>query len=250
MGVIQFQFPGIPNARCVFTGREGAGYGGNISFEAGDNPQDVRLRRQRIFSGFADQGLSAWRECRQVHGDAIIVDPDPSDPLALPGNLVEADGMMTETPGLGLMIKTADCQPVLFADAAGRHIMAIHAGWRGNRINFPASAVARFCGRYNLKPEEVYAVRGPSLGPSAAEFTNFESEWGEEFRQWLHGGKMDLWALTRRQLEEAGIPGSQIYGIDICAWLNCDSWFSHRRDNRTGRQAAIIWISSETGAAL
>lgn len=251
MAMIFFQFHGIPNVGCVFCGRTDASrsYGGNISYDTGDEPRNVRANRASLFSRLGSRGMRAWHECRQVHGDYILVDPDPAPPRAEAPVCEEADGMMTSTPGLGLMIKTADCQPVLLSDAAGRHIMALHVGWRGNRINFPATAVKKFCDQYQLDPAEISAVRGPSLGPGAAEFINFESEWGEGFRAFYdpQTGRMNLWALTRSQLEAAGVPAAQIHGIDICTWMNEDAWFSYRRQKSGGRQASFIWIIPEGG---
>lgn len=251
MAMIFFQFHGVPNVGCVFCGREGAlsPYGGNISYNCGDQADKVRANRASLFSLLRSRGMRAWHECRQVHGEHIVI--EPSLPVAWVEDSVheEADGMMTSMPGLGLMIKTADCQAVLLSDAAGRHIMALHVGWRANRVNFPATAVKRFCGQYQLDPAEIRAVRGPSLGPAAAEFVNFESEWGDEFRPYYNPetGRMNLWALTRRQLECAGVLSDHIHGIDICTWMNDDAWFSYRRQKSAGRQASFIWIIPEGG---
>lgn len=249
MAMIFFQFHGIPNVGCVFCGRSGAPgpYGGNISYDTADHPRNVRANRASLFSRLRSRGMQAWHECRQVHGDHLLIEPAPLPPRAAAPVCREADGMVSSTPGLGLMIKTADCQPVLLSDARGRHIMALHVGWRGNRIKFPATAVKRFCEQYQLDPAEIRAVRGPSLGPAAAEFVNFESEWGDEFRDFYdpQTGRMNLWALTRSQLESAGVPAAHIHGIDICTWMNEDAWFSYRRQKASGRQASFIWIIPE-----
>lgn len=251
MAMIFFQFHGIPKVACVFCGRNGAPgtHAGNVSYEIAASPQDVCATRASLFTQLGDRGLQAWRECKQVHGDNVLVEPSPSEAWDRPASLDEADGMMTSMPGLGLMIKTADCQPVLLSDAAGRHIMALHVGWRGNRINFPAKAIKSFCEQYHLDPAVISAVRGPSLGPTAAEFVNFEAEWGDEFREFYdpHTRRMNLWDLTRRQLESAGVLPAHIHGIDICTWMNEDAWFSYRRDRVSGRQASIIWIIPEGG---
>lgn len=235
---LKFQFPGILSVHCLF----GDAGDGNISL-AGDNSlADAAANRRRFFDLAAKSGLGAWSELKQVHGDKIIVDPEATVIDARPDSLPQADGLTTNRPGLGLMIKTADCQPILLTDSQGRRIMAIHAGWRGNRADFPGRAVKRFCEIYDLEPGDILAARGPSLGPNAAEFVNFDSEWGPQFSSWLKNGAMDLWALTRFQLEQAGVPGRQIYEIDICTYDNSESWFSWRRSRSGRRQAALIWI--------
>lgn len=244
MALILFQFPGLAKVQCAFSGRsQYAGGIGNLSFQ--DDQATALASRKKLLERLRASGLEAIAECRQVHGDVILMDPVPSPFLNVAMSCEKADGMVTATPGLGLMIKTADCQPVLIADNSGRHIMALHIGWRGNRINFPASAVQRFCKQKNLRPQDLLAVRGPSLGH--AEFVNFDEEWGGEFESFYNpqSRSVDLWQLTRAQLERAGLLPEHIYQIDICTAGNHDSFFSWRRDKTAARQAGIIWIKPD-----
>ena len=186
-------------------------------------------------------GVQAFAEVHQVHGVRTIFEPEAQNPGDTP--LEQADGMATSRPNMALMIKTADCQPILLAHTGGRHIAALHVGWRGNRCGFPQSAVRRFCERYHLSPRDLLAVRGPSLGPARAEFIHFDSEWGEDFRPWFQpeSRTVDLWGLTRHQLMEAGLPSRNIFGVDICTAGNPQLCFSHRRHPASGRQASLIW---------
>ena len=246
---------------CAFQGRAQAASGaaglprvpwagGNISFNSGDNPAATASARAALLSVLRPHGLESWAEVRQVHGDALMEEPFAPPPSALPGYRMqdspEADGMFTAMPGKGLLIKTADCQPLLLAHKEGRHVAALHVGWRGNRCNLPGSGVARFCAACGLDPADIFAVRGPSLGPSRAEFVNFEREWGDAFRPWFDAKSrcMDLWGLTASQLEAAGVPQGHIFGLDICTSLNADHYFSHRHDPASGRQASLVWIEA------
>lgn len=242
---LNFKFPGIANVHCVFTGRlEGQDpLAGNISFLAGEDRAKVLAARQNLLASLEKRGLENLSEAHQVHGDGLLIEPAASG--LEPEHLPEADGLVTRQKNLGLMIKTADCQPILVAHRAGGHIMAIHAGWRGNRANFPQSAVERFCENYKLDARDIFAVRGPSLGPGNAQFVNFEREWPDSFRSWLDEKSrcMDLWNLTRAQLEAAGVPARQIFGLDICTLANREIFFSYRDNRCPGRQASIIWIS-------
>jgi hypothetical protein len=113
----------------------------------------------------------------------LHIEPEPVA-LDAPATLA-GDALATSVPGLALGIKTADCQPVLLAHESGRFVAALHVGWRGNVQNLPGSAVARLCAHYGCAPAELFAVRGPSLGPQAAQFTNFETEFGPRFREFL-----------------------------------------------------------------
>lgn len=193
-------------------------------------------------------GVQAFAEVHQVHGVRTIFEPEAQNPGDTP--LEQADGMATSRPNMALMIKTADCQPILIAHESGRYVMAVHSGWRGNRQEYPRVAVEEFCEHYGLEPRELWAVRGPSLGPAASEFVNFVSEWGPDFLPWYDRERrtMDLWMLARHQLETAGLAPGRILGIDLCTFDNAHLFFSYRhfrqKGSEDGRQGSFIWIRS------
>lgn len=244
---INFAFPGIPHVRCFFQNRlggesTGAYMASNISMDVGDNPKHVVYNRLRLQK---ELGIRSWCELKQVHGNVVKFDP-PETPSGEAATL-EADGSATNNPFKALVIKTADCQPVLLAHKSGKYIAGLHVGWRGNRIAFPVSGVEAFCTKYSISPSDVFAVRGPSLGPAEAQFINFENEWGVEWVRWFNKDTkmMDLWQLTKHQLQLAGIPEKQIFSLDLCTKTLEDDFYSYRRDRVTGRQASVIWIDLE-----
>lgn len=239
-----FQFPCIKNVYCAFQGRtEPIKTTGNICYKIGDNEENVNNARASIYKKLSAYGVQGWSECEQVHGNSIIINPENTHLFSQ--NLPKADGMMTMQKNQALMIKTADCQPVFVTDSRGQYIMALHVGWRGNRINFPGESINKFCETFNLEPKEIYAVRGPSLGPASAQFTNFEQEWGKEFKKWFNCGNMNLWNLTNDQIhnayEDRKVPYNHLYGIDLCTSLNNSEFFSYRKNKQDGRQANFIW---------
>ena len=244
-----FKFIDIPQVGCAFTSRRGGVSepphdSANISFDVGDEREAVAKNRRALYDRM---GLTGWCDLNQIHGDVIHFDPKPFAPEE-PATM-DGDGLATAAPGVGLVIKTADCQPILLAHRSGKYVAGLHAGWRGNKIDFPGSGVRRFCDHYGLKPEDVFAVRGPSLGPDAAEFVNFEKDFGPGFDNYFNPDtkRVDLWRMTRDQLMAAGVPEQQIFGIDLCTMGMDDTFFSYRKacasPNRdTGRQCGIIWI--------
>ena len=245
IGIIPFRFPGVPGVQCAFTGRTF----GNVSldFAARDAAPELWGRTVQARASIPEMlGIEAFAEVHQVHGVHTVFEPEAQEP-SLP-SCIDADGMATSRPGLALMVKTADCQPILVAHESGLFVMALHSGWKGNRQDYPRLAVLEFCERYGLEPSELWAVRGPSLGPAASEFTNFESEWGKEYLRWYDEERrtMDLWALARHQLESAGVPARRILGLDLCTFDNAEEFFSYRQFRRNGmedgRQASFIWI--------
>jgi len=245
LNFIRFHFPGVPAVECAFQLRTGgASRGpyaqGNVSLLVGDAPEAAAANRAALAT---ELGLEAVAELKQVHGDRLLCEPGAEALLrADTAPSVEGDGLAVSRPGLGLLIKTADCQPLFFAHESGRAVAALHVGWRGNRINFPAGGLRAFCARYQCAPGEVLAVRGPSLGPAAAEFVHFDREWGKAYAPWFDVRRrtMDLWRLTRSQLEEAGMAPERIFSLDLCT-TSLPQFFSYRRDKITGRQANLVW---------
>ena len=249
LSFIPFAFPGAPGVRCAFQTRdwgvsEGPYGGGNIAYTVGDDPLRVSANRLDLAASLE---LAEIAELDQIHGDTLVFDP-PASPLERfvePPAFPKGDGLATDKPGIGLIIKTADCQPILVAHKEGRHIAAFHIGWRGNRLRFLQSGIAAFCGRYGLDARDLLAVRGPSLGPQRSEFVNYGKEWGPDFANWFNARDktMNLWRLTRDQLLETGLPDEGIFGLDLCTASMPDSFFSYRRDGICGRQANVIWIA-------
>ncbi len=247
MTMIPFAFPGLPGVGAAFGGADGNGAGedasgeGNIAFGAGDDPARVLANRMEMRTRL---GFSSWHSLRQIHGAEMVFEPEAMD-LSAP-SIHEGDGLATAMPGKALIVKTADCQPILLAHASGEYVGALHVGWRGNVQRFPVSGVRDFCSHYGIKPQDVLAVRGPSLGPSAAQFTNFAKEFGSRFERFFDSRTqtVDLWRLTRFQLQEAGILDRNIFGIDLCTY-SLKTFFSYRRNKTTGRQASVVWIREQ-----
>ncbi|MFP5240276.1 MAG: polyphenol oxidase family protein [Acidobacteriota bacterium] len=231
---IPFAFPGLPQVGVAFT----TALTGNISHAVGDDPEEVDAAREALGEAL---GFDTWHSLKQVHGVDMAFDA-PESPLGEPSAVV-ADGQATDQPGRALVVKTADCQPILLAHESGKYVAGLHVGWRGNVLEFPQAGVKAFCERYGLRPQELLAVRGPSLGPGASEFTNFEMEFGERFRPFHDpaSSRVNLWRLAAAQLDDAGLLPERIFGLDLCTF-DLPLFFSYRREKNLGRQASLIWI--------
>ncbi|WP_029894277.1 peptidoglycan editing factor PgeF [Desulfohalovibrio reitneri] len=242
---LPFAFPFVEGVRCVFGTRLG-GFSAdpydkaNISLDVGDDPERVLANRRDLQQTL---DFTDWVELKQVHGVDMLFDP-PGGEMEEAGH-IEADGLATAEPGQALVIKTADCQPVMLAHKDGRHVAALHVGWRGNAQNFPAVGVESFCTHYGLDPADLVAVRGPSLGPDAAFFDDFESAFSDEARPFYspETQTVDLWRMTRAQLREAGVRPENIHGLDLCTHSLPEMFFSYRREKTCGRMGSFIWIS-------
>lgn len=243
-GVLPFRFPHVAGVRCLFTG---AAFGDMVLHNAQGELQEAAVARRRTLLALA--GATHWAELSQVHGTelclpAVSLCLDDVSVSAAP--LPRADGQATAERGVALCIKTADCQPVLLAERHGKCIAALHVGWRGNAAGFIESAVARLCRFYGCQPEDLLAVRGPSLGPGHAEFVHFAKEWPQGFAPWFAPvtQTMNLWALTKAQLRQAGLLEDHIFSLDMCTYALHPTFYSHRRGD-AGRQVAVISLAGE-----
>ncbi len=243
LSYISFKFPNVPNVYCAFQTRgqiiENDAYSsGNLSFEVGDNPKRVLENRRQIIETF---NVKSFAEAKQVHGIKTIFNAPKADYTIK--TTIEADGLTTTEKDHALLIKTADCQPILMCDTTGEYLLAIHSGWRGNRQDYPIIAVQEFCNFYNLNPKDILAVRGPSLSSAIAEFINYNSEWGEDFNTWYNAKNktVDLWQLTKDQLIKAGLEKENIYSLDLCTYSNNHMFYSYRQVPKSGRQGSFIW---------
>lgn len=242
---IPFRFPCLDKVQCLFTTRiacadNGEPVSGNLSRTVPGREQEAA---ENIAELQKEHGIKAWRETRQVHGTDINFLEDLTQADLPP----TGDALATNLADQALVIKVADCQPVLLAHASGHAIAALHVGWRANRANASGTWTRSFCERYGLDPREVYAVRGPSLSPEKSEFVHFQREWGDSFRDYFHSPSrtVNLWRMTRDQLTEAGIPGENIFGLDLCTHTLGELFFSHRRGADPERQAGLVWIGEE-----
>jgi YfiH family protein len=233
--------------RSVFTLRGGGVSVGpyaslNIGSHVQDAPAAVAENRRRIATTFDLPTEPAW--LTQVHGAEVV-----RLGAQLQANLM-ADAAVTRHPGRVCVIQVADCLPVLFAARDGSVVGAAHAGWRGLAAGVLEATVAAM----GVPPGQLWAWIGPGIGAAkfevgpevresfvaaagpagaaeieAAFITNARGRW-----------QCDLVALARQRLAACGL--TAIHGGQWCTFSDAESFFSYRRDGRSGRMAALIWL--------
>lgn len=167
---------------------------------------------------------------RQIHSNLAL-------PAGQPGLIGDADALLTQTPGLGLSIRTADCYPILIADPRTRSIAAIHAGWRGTADRIAERTVEKMAADFDADPADLHCAIGPGIGACCYEVgEEVARRFGREGR-----GKIDLIEINRRQLIESGVPEAQIHSIARCTFCETGVFHSYRRDgDRAGRMISFI----------
>lgn len=137
----------------------------NLGANRGDAPERVAENFRRFCSA-AGADPAALVKNHQVHGDLVrpVTLRDVMSSSAEPG-VYEADGLITDEPGLCLTIFSADCIPVLLLDPVRRCAAAVHAGWRGTALGIAARAALRMREDYGCRPEHIRAAIGPGISP-------------------------------------------------------------------------------------
>ena len=208
----------------------------NVSFGLGDVPQNVRANRAGIKKALGCRRLVS---ARQVHDSLVYtVKEHPEGDLEVDG----FDALVTNVTDLGLMIQQADCQAVLLFDPVKKAVGIAHAGWRGSAADIIGATVLAMHQAYATKAADLIAAISPALGPCCAEFVNYRAELPAS----LHGYQVrpdyfDFWAISRDQLQAAGVRPGNINTAAICTCCDQD-YFSYRRDRETGRFASVIGL--------
>ena len=223
-------------------------YGGgdlNLGFTQDDARQHVEANRAR-FVGEVYGGESARLvTVKQVHGVGVQVVRGVVD-------VAEADGMVTDKPGVALGILTADCVPVLVADRRRRVVGAFHAGWRGTAAGMVGKGVEWMRAEYGSMPEDLVAAVGPSIGACCyAVGEEFRAHFAAELLPRREGGLwLDLWEANRQQLLAEGLAAEAVTVVGECTACarvgEGRKYFSHRAERGfTGRSMGVIGVVSD-----
>jgi len=160
----------------------------------------------------------------------------------------EADAAVTSDPNFPLIIRTADCLPIVLCNTAGTEIAAIHAGWRG----LCHGVIENTLDKMHSRPEQLLAWIGPGICQRCFEvgeevrheFLSYYADSAPAFhphpslqQKWF----ADLPAIADQVLKKRGL--SHIYHSQKCTFEQEDVFFSYRRAKDSGRMNTIIWFN-------
>lgn len=219
----------------------------NCGFRDGEPRANVLENRRRAAAAF-DRPAESLCTVRQVHGRAVARVETPC-PI---GDGPEADAMVTDRPGLVLGVLTADCAPLLFADAEAGVIGAAHAGWRGALDGVGEATIEAMAG-LGAATGRIVAAIGPCIQQDSYEvgpefprpFQDQDKANMRFFRAAPRDGHFhfDLPGYLVARLEKLGLASVAAVARDTCA--EAESFFSYRRaclegDRRFGSGLSAI----------
>lgn len=218
----------------------------NIGGNLGDLDENIIENKKRMFKVLEipfETQFDVW----QVHGINIVIPEKPRKPL---GKYVQADGIVSNTPDFTMVMRFADCVPIILYDPVNHIGSTVHAGWQGTVKNVVSYAVQTMIRQFNVKASNIVAGIGPSIGPDhysvgenviKAVKARFPNDWKEMLELRHEKAYFNLWLANKHNLVESGV--EQIELAEICTACNTDEWYSHRNENgKTGRFAAIMQL--------
>jgi YfiH family protein len=219
-----------------------------------DDAENIYENRRRFLKLFDGDWILAG--CWQVHGADVRVVHNQQEARPKPGVLGDdeyCDALVTNTPGILLTVKTADCVPLLIGDPKTGAFAAVHAGWRGTSASIVLKAIKQLETEYGASATDLRVAVGPSANTCCYEVgTDVIEKFKELFPQTDHlftttrtgHARIDLHTANRDQLISSGVPPERIHLAPFCTMDRNDLFFSYRREKslhgRVGRLMSVI----------
>jgi hypothetical protein len=256
-GIVTYHFESLAAeglAHAVFTRLGGASVGWftalNVGHTVGDDQAAVAENHARVYARL-DLDADRVASPRQVHGNHVAQVMSADAGRSFPNT----DGLVTDAPRTALLLRFADCQPILLYDPARHALGLIHAGWRGVAQGIARRAVEAMRDAFGSRPQDLIAGLGPAIGPCCYTVGhNVAAAMGYALPHWdqamvLEGEdlwRLDLSAANAQQLAAEGV--RQIEHGNLCTACHLDEFYSHRGENgQTGRFAVVAYLEKGTG---
>ena len=243
-----FQSLSIPHA--VFTRKggfspkpwESLNMGGTV----GDDPNRV-IQNKKLALNILNRNYNSVYDVWQVHSSKVIKVDKPRNP-SHPYH--QADAMITNNPNVTLMMRFADCVPILLFDPVKEVVGLVHAGWEGTVKKIVINALSWMGKHYGSSPGDIISGIGPSISVEKYEIkskvermvrNSFGNDSDNVLRRKNGLIKFDLWEANRMLLSQSGVNKIEI--ANICTASHLDDWYSHRGEfGRTGRFGVVIGL--------
>jgi YfiH family protein len=220
----------------------------NFGGSVGDDRNRVQQNKDNALATLGIRTDSVY-DVYQVHSSEIVY---AQRPLSEGEPHIKADALITNTPGVTLMMRFADCVPIFLFDPVIRAIGITHAGWIGTINKIAGKTVTKMKEIFGTDPNSLKAAIGPSIGPDhysvgADVVEKVLCNFGEAADRLIIRDNrktyFDLWKANQLILAEAGV--SKIETAEICTQCRLDDWYSHRGEHgNTGRFGVVMGLYS------
>lgn len=252
-GIVFYQFASLISygevLHAIFTRIGGTSRGVfqslNVGHHIGDDDQAVEANHKLIFQTL---GIQAQRvvTARQVHGAQVAIIGTAQWGTIVP----ETDSLISAERGTALLLRFADCVPLMLYDPVRHAFALVHVGWRGLLASVVPHTLSTLQRAFGCNPHDIFAGIGPAIGPCCYEVgpdvvAQVKQTFGEGNnllqRQPSGATHFDLPGAVRHQLQEHGV--KQIEDSGLCTSCHTDEFFSYRAEHgHTGRFAAVLGL--------
>lgn len=217
----------------------------NLGASNGDQRAAVQENHARLYRAAdvnAERAVSSWL----THGVDTLVVTRETQPN---GKLRKADAIITDLPDTPLVMRYADCAPLLYFDRAKQVIGLGHAGWRGTVQGMASKVVWMMRKTYGCRASDIEVVIGPAIsrrnyrvGEEVVQQARayFGNAADVVWRDPADGAPyLDLWRANQLDLQRSGVINIDI--LEICTYENTEDFYSHRAENgATGRFGVVM----------
>jgi hypothetical protein len=227
----------------------------NLGINTDDKPSNIISNHDTV-SRALNFDLSFLISSIQVHKDRTLClkqKPKHKESKA-PGVCYKGfDSIITDQNGITIMIRIADCVPVILYDPKSKVLAVVHAGWKGTLSEITIKTIHQMKKQFGCFPADIKAGIGPAIGKCCF---SVNREVAEKFTEKLEGSEyfvsqnnsssyIDLKKANRIQMILAGLKEKNIEISELCTSCSSDIFFSHRREKgRTGRFALLAGLHS------
>ena len=208
----------------------------NLGFKTADSKENV-TENYRRFCEAADFDINSLVFAKQTHSD-IVRFADKKDlgkGIFKERDYTDVDASITNISGISLVIHTADCVPVAFADPVNKAIGNAHCGWRGTFKELSKKTLNEMSARFGTNPKDVICAIGPCICTNCYEVSQ---DLYIEFKNKFHFDDaiiqkeekfyLNLPLINKHILTEAGVKEENIAISDLCTCCEKNDLYSHR----------------------
>jgi YfiH family protein len=249
-GIVYYQFDALTESGVkhgIFTrlgGLSAPPYASlNVGHTVGDENERVDANQRLIFATLGLKEADVVT-AHQVHGNRVAPVGAGDGGRVIPAT----DGLITRSPGQALLMRFADCLPLLLYDRRTGAVGLAHAGWRGTMRNVAGETVRAMKDKLGCNPADLVAGLGPAIGVCCYQVGQDVVDAAREtfsgsnvFLQMHADGSFhfDLAGANAWQLRQAGV--CHVEFSSLCTACRTDEFFSHRAEQgRTGRFAVLL----------
>lgn len=220
----------------------------NIGVHRGDTPENV-AKNYEILADVLGIQVEDFVATKQTHSDIVRkVDGSDRGKCLVEGASPECDALITNTPGLALVVFTADCTPILLHDPVTGAVGAVHAGWRGTAAGLAAKTVDAMVAHYGCRREDIHAAIGPNIAQCCFET---DADVPEAMVKALGNAALPMirqqgskYYVNLKELNALHLKNAGVLTVDIstdCTACQNQRFWSHRiTGGQRGSQGAII----------